>query len=274
MLVTRAEGRDGPLCELLRASGASVVHLPSYRIAPSRSGALRTACADLARYDWLVFTSAHAVAAVAALSSVPASSSRASSGRAAAAPASMPRVAVVGAATAHAARAAGWSITLQPRTAEAAALARALVRRGVRGRRILLPSSSAALPTLRDALRAAGGEVEVVTAYRLQRLRNLQARARTARSAAFDLLTFTSPSTIDGLAAQLGTRPMRRLLARVPSVVMGATTAAALERHGVRPAAQARPTSLAGLVRSAAVLARRHSVGRARHQRKAQGVSR
>jgi uroporphyrinogen-III synthase len=233
ILVTRAEERNGPLCSLLRARGAAVVHWPAYRIVPGPRRSLRKALTAGERYDWIVFTSANAVRAVAAC------------GR------SLPvrvRVAVVGEATAEAVRAEGWPIHLRPRHANGLALARSLIRRGVRGRRVLLPQSERASPELAEALAAAGAHIERVIAYRLEPLRRANGSARRRERSRLDAITFTSPSTIDGLESRLGAGRTRALLAQTPAIVIGATTARALAKRGVRAARQARPTTLEGLV--------------------------
>lgn len=233
VLVTRAEPRNGPLSSLLRARGAIVVHWPAYRIAPGATRELRAALADPDRYHWIAFTSANAVQAAAACGAPP-------RGRT--------RVAAVGDATAAALREQGWPVHLKPRSASALSLARRLAKRRISGCRVLFPRSERAAADFADALRAAGAHVDSIVAYRLLPL----SRAAPAHSEhPFDVLTFTSPSTIDGLEARIGTQRVRALLERTPAVVMGDTTARALGRRGVRPARRAKPTTLAGLVSAA-----------------------
>ncbi len=236
VLVTRAEPRNGPLSSLLRSRGAIVVHWPAYRLAPGSTRELKAALADSARYDWITFTSANAVHMAAACGTPP-------RGRT--------RVAAVGEATAAALREHGWPVHLKPRTASALSLARQLTKRRVTGCRVLFPHSERAAADLAEALSAAGARVDSIVAYRLLPI----ARAGIARAARtahpFDVLMFTSPSTIDGLEARIGRLRTRALLAQTPAVVMGDTTARALRQRGVRAARRARPTTLAGLVAAA-----------------------
>jgi uroporphyrinogen-III synthase len=236
VLVTRAEPRNGPLSRLLRSRGAIVVHWPAYRIAPGSTRELKAALANSERYDWIAFTSANAVQAAAACGAPP-------RGRT--------RVAAVGEATAAALHEHGWPVHLKPRNATALSLARQLVKGRVTGCRVLFPHSERAAPDFAEALSAAGARVDSIVAYRLRSI----ARAGTARAArtahAFDVLTFTSPSTIDGLEARIGRARVRALLGQTPAVVMGDTTARALAQRGVRAARRARPTTLAGLVSAA-----------------------
>ena len=207
-----------------------MVHWPAYRIVPGPMRELKSAVAGLDRYDWIVFTSANGVRAFADCGAVPGSRIR---------------IAAVGEATAAAVRALGWPVHLRPRRANGAALARAMIRRGMRARRVLFPRGERAAPELASSLEHAGARVDAVVAYRLRTVR----RTRSRRAAPLlDAVTFTSPSTVDGLEARLGTAQLRTLLARTPAVVIGATTARALARRGVSAARQARPTTLAGLV--------------------------
>lgn len=191
-------------------------------------------------YDWLVFASAHAVAALAAAGAPPRGRGR---------PPARPRVAAIGHATEAAARRAGWRVDLRPRMADAATLARSLTRRRLRGLRVALPASASALPTLPQRLRAAGARVEAVTAYRRAEPPRPRAALRAALRRGVDVATFTSPSTIEGVESALGPARFRAWLQTVPAIVIGATTAGALATRGIVPAEIARPSTLAGLVR-------------------------
>src|SRR5690606_19462441 len=94
--VTREEEPGGPLASAVARRGARTLDWQAVRtVPPEHPAPLCAALERLAGYDWLVFTSARAVAAVAEL---------------VAAPVSGPRVAAVGRATAEAARAAGWEV--------------------------------------------------------------------------------------------------------------------------------------------------------------------
>ncbi|MFW5951793.1 MAG: uroporphyrinogen-III synthase, partial [Gemmatimonadota bacterium] len=65
VVVTRDEGQNGPLGRLLRERGFRVHYWPTIRIAPPADpGPLEAALAELGSFDWAVFTSPRAVAAV------------------------------------------------------------------------------------------------------------------------------------------------------------------------------------------------------------------
>ncbi|MDP4332523.1 uroporphyrinogen-III synthase [Curtobacterium sp. A7_M15] len=108
----------------------------------------RTDVTDASGYAWMVVTSATAVSVVAE--------------RVACLPSDL-RVAAVGEPTARAARAAGWVVDLVPSESSGAALARELPDTSGT---VLFPRSDLAAPTVVDALRARGIDVDDVVAYR------------------------------------------------------------------------------------------------------------
>ncbi len=75
------------------------------------------------------------------------------------------QVAAVGAATAAAAREAGWNVAVVPGTYVAESLVAALAGE-VAGKRVLLARAEVARDVIPEALRAAGAVVDVVDAYR------------------------------------------------------------------------------------------------------------
>ena len=107
VVVTRAEGTDGPLSRELRGLGLKVLSWPAVSVARADPGALDAALAELQSFGWIVFASRHAVAAV--LERLPA------------APPGV-RVAAVGQATAQVLRQRGWPVHRLPEEANAAAL--------------------------------------------------------------------------------------------------------------------------------------------------------
>lgn len=240
VVVTRDEPPGGPLAGLLAAAGARVLPWPAVAIAPPADPQpLARALAALAGFDWLALTSVHAVEAVAAL-------------RPDLPPAI--RVAVVGASTAAAARALGWRIDRQPDEFHTAALLASFAgdEHGVAGRRVLFPASDRAATALPDGLAALGAEVVRVEAYRtLPAALDAASCLAAAARGEVDVVTFASPSAVDGLAAALGDAGLAALLRETAVAVIGPTTAGALVRRGRVPDAIASPATLDGLVAAA-----------------------
>jgi uroporphyrinogen-III synthase len=135
VLVTRPGGEADPVVGALEAVGYRVHAVPTVATQP-----LDFDRPDLARYDWVVVTSA---AGVDALAELPAG----------------PRWAAVGSATARALRARGVEPDLVPNEANGLALANALP--DVHGKRVLLVRASAAAADLPTRLRERGAAVDL-----------------------------------------------------------------------------------------------------------------
>ena len=219
VVVTRAEGSDGPLSRELRGLGLRVLSWPAVSVARGDPSALDAALAEVASFAWIVFASRHAVAAV-------------------------------GQATAQVLRQRGWPPHLVPEEASAAALIAAFAARWSEeeaGVKILYPASSRALPTIAAGLSQLGARVTQVEAYRTQptTLDLEECRAWIARGG-IGAVTFASPSAVSELARSLGESDFRRLLDGTAAVAIGRTTAAELSAHG-HAAVVAESATLQGL---------------------------
>jgi uroporphyrinogen-III synthase len=237
-LVTRRPEQAGGLVALLRDAGAEVIEAPAIAIAPPEdAGPLEQALSRLADYDWVVFTSANAVEALA--------------GRATSPERRWPRIASVGPATT---RAIERCLSRPPELVpehdyRAEGLAAALLARGVAGLRILLPLSDRARDTLETALRDAGARVDRVVAYRTLPPPGAAEAVERAFALGFDLALFASPSSIENFAALAGARAVG-----LPAGVIGPVTREAALGAGLDVRVVAEPSTAQGLV---AELARR-----------------
>jgi uroporphyrinogen-III synthase len=221
VVVTRAEGSDGPLSRELKSLGLQVLLWPAVSVGAADAGALESALAAVSCFAWIVFASRHAVAAV--LERL-------------AAPPPRVRIAAVGTATALTLRQRGWPVHLVPQEANAAALIEAFAAQwsaADAGVRILYPASSRALPTLAAGLTQLGGSVTQVEAYRTESapLDLTECRAWIARGA-IGAVTFASPSAVSELAQALGDEDFTRLLAGAAAIAIGRTTARELTTRG------------------------------------------
>jgi uroporphyrinogen III methyltransferase / synthase len=217
VLVTRARAQASGLAGRLEALGAEVVQAPAIRIEP-----LPFDPPALESYETVVVTSANGVdlllpADVRGLHGV--------------------RVAAIGPATAQALRGRGIVADVVPAEAVSESLLAALGEVG--GQRVLVATAEGARDVLPDGLRGRGARVDVVHLYRTV---PEPVDAETVRSA--DLVTFTSSSTVQSLAAALGDGALGGL--RAASI--GPVTSAALREHGVEPLAEADPHTVEGLV--------------------------
>jgi len=235
VVITRAIGQHQPLAALLEARGAVPVLFPTVSIRPASDAAALDAALDrLPECDWLVFTSANAVAQVWPRLARPGP---------ARVPASV-RIAAVGPATAEALAARGAGAAVIPDRYLGAAVPAALG--DLRGRRVLLPRADIGRKETAAALRAAGADLIDVIAYHTVPAapdRDGLARLRSG----VDAVTFTAPSTVRNFLALVGSEALD-LLRQTTVACLGPTTAAAVTSLGLAPPLIAAEATLAGLV--------------------------
>ena len=239
--VTRPEDDAGELAELLEKAGALPVFFPLTRILPPGDDApLRRAVADAAAYDWIIFTSARAVHAFAAIAAPE------TPGRLRA------RIAAVGPATAAAVHAlTGRAPDVVPERNTGAGIVPALLERSpLRDVRVLWPRAETPRPELPAALLAAGALLDDPIAYRTQpdpaAARQL---AELAAGGRVDVITFTAPSAVECFADVLDEQaPPRCLIAVIGPATAEAARAVGLEVH-VEPEQPIISALVAALVR-------------------------
>jgi uroporphyrinogen-III synthase len=239
VLVTRALHQAGKLSEALRGLGAEPVEIPLLEIRPPDSyAALDAALHALSAYNWLILTSANTVRALAE--------------RASALKLDLVRtvglqVAAVGEATAGAARAQGFQITLTPASYVAESLLDVLDGH-VQGQRVLLARAAVARDLIPDALRSAGALVDVVEAYRNEMPTEAPRALRQALAEGMDAVTFTSSSSVTHLQSAAVSAGVGWPFAGVQAVSIGPITSSTLRQSGWEPAVEAEVSDVPGLV--------------------------
>jgi uroporphyrinogen-III synthase len=218
VVVTRPEGEDGPLTSQLRRLGLSVLHWPTVCHAPTESPELAAALAHVQDFDWIVFASQQAVAAVIA--------------RLPDAPPGV-RVCAVGPSTARALRDAGWPTDMVPQDSSADGVVAAFASHYGAPGRVLYPASSRALPIILSGLMTLGTHITQVEAYRtLPAALDVGSARGWIRRRGVAAVTFASPSAVTELVRALGEEDFACLLDAALAAAMGRTTAAALKELG------------------------------------------
>jgi uroporphyrinogen-III synthase len=195
-------------------------------------------------YDWICFASPRAVDAVVSRLPEP--------------PAGV-KMAVVGPSTAQALSMAGWPVDRVPKVASGEGLVEVFRAAGdAVGARVFLPSSAIAREVIPRGLTDLGAEVHVVTAYRMVVLPlDAKACAAAVDGGEVGVVTFASPSALEGMRVGVGEALFRRLASEVPGAVMGETTAGALRGAGWKRVRVATEATLAGLAEVALAALRR-----------------
>jgi uroporphyrinogen-III synthase len=233
-VITREAEAAAPYAAALAPLGLDGIALPVTQIAPPRDAGQLVRALEHGGYAAIVVASARAAAAL----------------DAARGDAALPEVWAVGPATARALAAAGIPAVVPTAARDGATLARTLVAaRGLAGHRVLVPRAEDGRDDAIEILRAAGAEVDAITAYRtvptdaadpaLAPGLALLRRGEVAVCAMF------APSQVTALDALLG---IRRVTARFAAI--GDTTAAALRAAGATAVVVAEAATPEGLAKA------------------------
>jgi uroporphyrinogen-III synthase len=246
VLVTRPRHQASALAELLVAAGAEPILIPTIEIVPPASfDALDDSLKELDGFDWLIFTSANAVQVFAERAQALGVEVHAK------------RIAVIGSATARAAREfLGRSPDLVPEHATAEGLAEALLAYAA-GSSMLLVRAAVARDVLPERLKAAGARVRIAEAYRnvipADSIREIQ---ELFASDPPDAVTFTSASTAQNLHALLDAAELEIREGTVLASI-GPITSRAMREVGMEPTVEAGEATIASLVDALLASARR-----------------
>jgi len=239
IVVTRARTQASGLTARLEALGADVVEMPTIRITPPDDvRPMRQAVADVANFDWIVFTSPNGVDAFFQVLQQAELDSRALAAN---------KICAIGPATAERLAARGLRPDAQPDRFASAEIAAALAATGdLAGTRILCPRSDVAPRDLIDALEAEGAAVRDVVAYRTRPdCAEAEQVSDLLEQDELHWVTFTSSSTVRNFFAAVPPQKVRAASVRLVSI--GPATSQTLAEAGFTPAAEAKSHTIDGL---------------------------
>lgn len=243
VLVTRTPEQAGEMIDALYAVGAEPIVEPMIRIVPPSSWeALDHALAELAHYDFLIFTSQNAVQAFferAQQQGVLPTNFRGT-------------IVCVGPKTAESVLQAGLPVQRVPaKRFDAEGVLELFAGEDLAGQRVLIPSAEKVRAILREGLLYAGARVDTPVAYRTLApeidLPSVKRLREQLTQGAFDVLTFTSPSTVQNFLALLDV-PARCAAEESIIAAIGPVTEQALQKAGLTPQIVAKEASAAALI--------------------------
>jgi uroporphyrinogen III methyltransferase/synthase len=239
VVIPRAAEQARDTASAVRERGAAPVVLPMIEIAPPPEPArLSRAVAEMASYDWVLFTSANAALQLRLELERTGRDARAFGST---------RVAAVGSKTAEALQRLGIKADVVAQEFVGEGLAGAVLAEGV-PRRVLLLRALSARDVVPDALRARGSEVDVVAAYETKPLTSSGAElSERIENGTADAILFSSSSTVTSTLDALGPRG-KELLSRITIASIGPITTRTLESVGLKPTVQASVYTVDGLL--------------------------
>jgi len=230
IVVTRARDQASSLVAQLRAHGADTSEVPAIEIREPLDGgaALRRAIQQVGVFDWLVVTSANGATRV--LEAV--RDARQLAGV---------KIAAIGPGTVDALKAGNIEADLVPARSIAEGMLDVFPGPPASGGRVLIARAEIARDVIPDGLRDQGWDVEIVDAYRT--VATQLTDEQLEKTAAADLVCFTSASTVDHFVDAVG-------IERVPTMVasIGPVTSTAARSHGLTVDIEATDHSIPGLV--------------------------
>jgi uroporphyrinogen III methyltransferase / synthase len=230
VVVTRARAQAGSLSSRLQALGAAVIEIPAIEIVPAADyGPLDRAIANLAAYDYLIFTSANGVHHFVERLDRSAADLRCL--RAC--------ICAIGPATRAAVEALHLKVDLMGKEYVAEGLLEAFAGRDLNGKRVLLPRAAVARDLIPVELTRQGAQVDVVEAYR-----TVLPRRDSVVPLAADCITFTSSSTVRNFVEIAGVDALRG----IPVASIGPVTSQTARDLGIGVTAEAAEFTIDGLL--------------------------
>lgn len=240
ILVTRSREQASALTEELEALGAQCLEAPAITIREMDDfSRLDSAIAELATYQWLIFTSVNGVEHFFRRLRTQGFDARKLGGA---------RVAAIGSATAQALEDRGIVSDIIPAEFRAEGIVAALAGEITPGMKVLIPRAAVARDLLPEKLTEAGAQVNVVPVYTTETAETCgQELAQMLANKEIDLITFTSSSTVTNLLKLLG-EGHRELLAGIKTACIGPITAETCLENGIEPDVIADTFTIRGLV--------------------------
>jgi len=211
ILITRSREQAADFAAKLREVGAHPVLFPVITFIPLPRAPLEKALQAIDDYSWLIFTSVNGVEFFfAAYDGQP-----------------LPPVAAVGSATLARLEALGIRVDFVPERFTGAELAAGLGR--LDGRRVLLPRASKGRPEIVTGLQEQGAQVDDIPLYdTVTATPSAAAWAELAQG--FDVITFTSPSSVRNFMKIAGAEWRPHLHTQAKVACIGPSTAAEAQK--------------------------------------------
>ncbi len=245
IVVTRARAQASALSDALRSRGAEPIEMPSIKIERIQdTEAIDKALRFLTKYDWIVFTSANAVAIVADRIDALRKDSRLFGGT---------RVAAIGPATAEALK---QRLNVTADFVPTEAVAEAVIAQwpfpDMTDRRVLIPRAKEARELLPEKLREMGAEIEIIPVYEtIMDDSGKEAVIEMLKNGEIDAITLASSSTAQNFAHAISGGDAGRLQELMKGVLVaaiGPVTAKTARELGMTPQLVSVEHTIPGLI--------------------------
>jgi len=239
IVITRPEKQAGELASLLSEEGARIIHFSTIEIVPPEIlDDLDRALANIEDYDWIIFTSANGVRFFFDRLSTRGKDVRDLKGI---------KICTIGPATKAAIEKRGIPVDIVPEEFISEGVVAALKGQDMQGARVLIPRAEVARDVIPEGLKELGATVDVAVAYRtVSSGRDGKELEKLIEEGKVDVITFTSPSTVNNFVTIVGED--FNLPENIRIACIGPVTEKAAQKAGLRVDIMQGPYEITGLV--------------------------
>ena len=243
ILITRPAEQAKDFIEALKAQGAEPISFPTIRIISPRGWVkVDKAIENLTGYDALIFTSVNGVKFffqrlkekeknIGFLKKL--------------------KMVAIGPKTAAAIEQFHLRVDIVPQKFQAESVVEALEKKGITGKRFLLPRAEKARDVLPKEIKKRGGHIDVVTVYRISKGEgNIQEVKELFRKKLIHVITFTSSSTVKNFVELLAEKNISKMIKGAVVASIGPITADTAASLGIRTDIMPKNYTIPGLVKA------------------------
>ncbi len=243
VIVTRARPQASDLAEMLECLGANIMMFPTIKISRAVDMApLDNAIKNLADYHWIIFTSVNNVESFFERLFQSGCDSRNLSNN---------KICVIGPSTADKLSSFGIKADLQPDEFIAEAIISIFQKMDISGKKILLPRCNIARADLRLGLEKCGAHIDEVAAYKTCIDDDQDKKViETIKSGSFDMVTFTSSSTVKNFIHLVGQNNIKQAFSSASIACIGPITQKTAESYGLKVHVQPEKYTIFDMVQS------------------------
>jgi uroporphyrinogen III methyltransferase / synthase len=243
ILITRPAEQARDFIGALKAQGAEPISFPTIQIVPPRGWAkVDKAIENLTTYDVLILTSVNGVKFffqrlkekgknIGSLKKL--------------------KMVAIGPTTAAAIERRHLRVDIVPPKFQAESVVEVLEKKGITGKRFLLPRAEKARDVLPQEITKRGGHIDVVTVYRISKGEgNIQEVKELFRKRLIDVITFTSSSTVKNFVELLAEKSISKMIKGTVVASIGPITEDTAASLGIRTDIMPKDYTIPGLVKA------------------------
>lgn len=221
ILVPRGENEAKSFSSLVEKYGGVPLEIPLLAFRPKQlSNEIQEMINQVHTYDWVIFTSNVTVETFLSLSNFQ--------------PSPFPQIAVIGKRTAEVLRAKGFDIHFIPDEYVAEGFVRDFSPLVQKGMKVLIPKGNLARDYIGEALTKAGAHVDEIIIYETYLPEKSKKHLyEVIINMELDILTFTSPSTVDHFMDVIEEKGLRRNIDHLIISCIGPVTKDRIESYGL-----------------------------------------